>query len=134
MLENKIFPFGFEVMGSWEDPTALPVPRSKTWVRFFAADRQGRQTGRDAFSRIFDSIDFLAFMCSREFRMAAALEAHGCHWNRSGAYRFWVHEDLTPADREQIARIVGAHAAAPPKSVISTGLRASHVLFQEGNH
>jgi len=58
----------------------------------------------------------LAFMCSRGVR-AAALEPHGCHWDRAGAYRFWVHEDLTPADRKHIAEISATCAAASPAKV-----------------
>jgi len=116
---EALFPYGWEVMGGWEDPTALPVPRRKIWIRFFAVDRLGRPAGRDtvaqgmgrhrAFSRIFDSISFLIFECSRGLR-AAALELHGCHIDRSAGYRFWVHEDedLTREDRARIAEILEA--------------------------
>ena len=103
--EPLAFPFGFEIMGTWEDQSTLPS-RSKTWVRFFSADRQGRQAGRDTFSKIFDSIDLLLFICLRGLRAAAALDVHGCHWDRSGAHRFWVHENLTGEDRERIAEIL----------------------------
>jgi hypothetical protein len=102
-----IFPFGFEVMGSWE--TTLPSPSYKTWIRFFAADQHGQQAGRDVFSRLFDAIDLVIFMCSPGARGAAT--AHGCHFDRAGAYRFWVHEDLTRDDRAQIAEIVRARTA-----------------------
>jgi hypothetical protein len=106
----EAFPFGFEVIGGWEDPATL---RRKTWVRFFSTDPVGRQAGRDAFNRLFESIDFLAFTCARGLRVAA-LEAHGGHWDRCRGYRFWVREDLTPADREQIAEMLGARTTAPP--------------------
>ena len=101
----QTFPFAFEDMGSWEDPTTL---RSKNWVRFFHTDprRQTRQR-QDEFSRIFDSIDHLIFMCNRRIRTELALEPRGGgHWDKSRGYWFWVHEALTREDREQIAGIV----------------------------
>jgi hypothetical protein len=57
--------------------------------------------------RIFDSIDCLIFTCSRELRTELALEPRGGgHWDNCRDYWFWVHEDLTREDREQIAGIV----------------------------
>jgi hypothetical protein len=85
---SELFPGGFEVMGAWVDPE---TERSKTWVRFYCADSQGRQAGRDAFSRIFDSATFLAFMCSPELRSSIALDPQG---------------DLTFKDRERVAEIL----------------------------
>jgi hypothetical protein len=79
---SELFPGGLEVMGQWVDPETL---RSRTWVRFHCAAQ------RDAFSRIFDSPTFLAFMCSRELRSAIALEPQG---------------DLSCQDRERVSEIL----------------------------
>ena len=114
MAVPETFPFGFEVMGGWTDSATL---RRKTWVRCFSADQDGRQAGRDAFSRIFDPLDLLLFESQREFRSAIALEPRrerfggilletAGHWNFCRGYRFWVHEDLRHEDRIRIAEIV----------------------------
>jgi hypothetical protein len=94
-FSHELFPGGFEVMGQWIDPE---TGRGKTWVRFFCADSQGRQAGRDAFSRVFDSATFLAFMCSREIRSAIALEPQG---------------ELSREDQKQIAEILGGRDTPP---------------------
>lgn len=73
----EIFPFGFEDMGGWEDSITL---HRKNWIRFFHTDPR-RRRARQAFSRIFDSIDCLTFMCSRGLRAALALEPRGGHWD-----------------------------------------------------
>ena len=114
MSVPEIFPFAFERMGAWNDSTTL---RRHTWVRCFSTDQDGRQAGRDAFSRIFDSINLLMFESRREFRTAIALEPRrersggilletAGHWDRCCGYRFWVHEKLTHEDRQRIAEIV----------------------------
>jgi hypothetical protein len=81
----EIFPFGFEILGAWEDPATL---QRKTLVRFFSTDRQGQRAGRDAYCRVFGSIDFLIFLCSRERRSAVAIEPQ---------------EELTAQDRARVA-------------------------------
>jgi hypothetical protein len=93
---GELFPGGFQVMGQWTDPE---TGRSKTWARFFCTDSQGRQVGRDAFSRVFDSATFLAFMCSREIRSTVALEPQG---------------ELSHEDQKRIAEILGGEI--PPQT------------------
>jgi hypothetical protein len=95
-FSHELFPGGFEVMGQWTDPE---TGRSKTWARFFCTDSQGRQVGRDAFSRVFDSATFVAFMCSREIRSTVALEPQG---------------ELSHEDQKRIAEILGG--GIPPDS------------------
>ena len=93
---HEIFPGGFEVMGQWRDSDTSNV---KSWVRFFCADSQGKQAGRDACSRVFDSSELFAFMCSRGLRTAMAIEPQ---------------EELTDEDREHVAEIL--RARNPPKT------------------
>jgi len=112
MLDN--IQFGFEVLGSWDDP-ADRSHRRKTWVRLFSAAPRGRRsTSADVlgFSRILDSLDLLIIFMSSRSLGAIALQVRGFHWERCAGYKFWVR-DLSHADREQIGRIVGGQSAAP---------------------
>ena len=100
--EALVFPFGWEVMGSWE--TALPSPRRKTWVRCFCTDSEGLQVGRD-FGRSFDSLEFLMFICQPQLRSGMLLEAQ---------------EDLTDYDQARLAELLPAPAAALPTKIETT--------------
>jgi hypothetical protein len=64
----QLYPDAFEVLGWWDDP-ASTFDR-KYLVMFFLPDSEGEDARREAFSRVFDALEFL-MVSTRHWRQTA---------------------------------------------------------------